>query len=396
MLADGVPPPDEFVKLGLEAAYGICRMVVIYGVEGTDDPIAVAERGRELAERFGDLEIVSQIESLRGLMLTSGGAEQFARGVSVVENALTIAQRAGLALPAMSIARALSWVYLFDGRLDLARTTMDDLVVGLERAGHAASDVYLGALWMRDLMFLWSDAYDAALEGSPETLRVATAAGNRTVQIGAATIFAQIHLLRGEPLAARDWADKALETARPMSNFAGLRIGSAVGLLARLDLGESVAFGKYVETLDSTISTGGNMALGLPLMVEAYVAAGEIKRAARAAKFGYLKAGGRLREMLCSTAMADVMLAAGPEHADEARRWYDRALAFAHEIGHRSTIAAASLGIAELALAGGDRGHAASVLAEGLDAARAIGLVREQRRGERIYLELNAGTQQTA
>ncbi len=396
MLSGGTPPSEAFVRLAFEALHGFCRMVVIYGVEIAEDPTAVARRGSELAERFGDLETLAVVESLHGMMMTSGDAEQFKQGVALVEKALAIARRAGLTLPALSIARALSWVYLFDGRLDLARATSSEILTGLERAGQGSSDVYFGARWMHDLMLLWSDDYDGAVAASHQTRAAAIAAGNRTVQSGAAVVLAQVHLLRGESREARDWADQALEIARAISNLGGLRLGAAVGLLARLDLGESIAFGRYVEILDSTLSTGGNMALGIRVMVEAYLAAGENKRAERAARFGYLKAGGRLREMLCSTAMGDVMFAGGSERWDDAERWYERARALAHEIGHRSTVAMTSLGLGEIAAGRGDRETALRLVSEGLDVARALGLVREQRRGDRVYLELTTDAQQRA
>jgi hypothetical protein len=287
-------------------------------------------------------------------------------------------------------------VYLFDGRVDLARSTIADNLAGLERGGFHRSDVYFGARWMRDLMLLWNDEYDAAAAASHETHAAAIAAGNRTVQSGSATVLAQVHLLRGANVEARDWADNALDTARGISNLAGLRLGSAVALLARLELGESITFGRYIDALDSTVSTGGNMALGIRLMIEAYLAAGETKRAERAARFGYLKAGGRLREMLCVTAMGDVMLTGGPDRREEAAGWYERALTLARAIGHRSTIAAASLGLGEIAAVRGDRDGAARHLDEGLEAARALGLVREQRRGDRAYVELNADAQRRA
>ena len=396
MLAGATAPSDAFVRLAFEAVHGFCRMVVIYGIESGDDPTIIARRGRELAERYGDLETLAVVESFHGMMMTSGDPEQFKQGVALVENALAIARRANLALPKLTIARALSWVYLFDGRLELASVVSGETLSELERAGQANTDVYFGARWMRDLMLVWRDDYDAAVEAALETRAAAIAAGNRTVQSGAAVMLAEIHLIRGQAREAREWSDQALEIARSISNVSGLRLGSAIGLLARLDLGESVAFGRYVDTLDSTLSTGGNMALGIRVVVEAYLAAGENKRAERAARFAYLKAGGRLREMLCSVAMGDVMLAGGAERWDDAERWYERARGLAGEIGHRSTAAIASLGLAEIAASRGDRETALRLLNEGLEGARTLGLVREQRRGERLEVEITADAQQRA
>ncbi len=90
------------------------------------------------------------------------------------------------------------------------------------------------------------------------------------------------------------------------------------------------------------------------------------------------------------------MFRLGPAHWIEAERWYTHALGVAQAISSRSTEVAALLGLAELAIARGDRETARRQIALALGHCRALGLCRSQRRAERLAADAAEDAKQLA
>ena len=95
-----------------------------------------------------------------------------------------------------------------------------------------------------------------------------------------------------------------------------------------------------------------------------------------------MQAGGRLREAFVATAFGDVLARLG--RLDEAERRYREALGLAEAIGARSTVAAATLGAAEVAAARGDQVGSARYLKRALEIARPLRLARFEVRAARL------------
>ncbi len=389
----------EAKRIVVEAAMGVLRMSVIYGIFEHGDPEEPAKRGRQLAEEIGDAETLAELCSLHGLVISSRGPANFPAGQALIEQGLAIAERAGSKLAALRISRALAWDYLFDGRFPEALARIDGVITDFERLGGTAEgkqrDIYLGALFMRDRIHFHSDDADVALPSAHRTYEAAVAYPNRTVQSGSAVTMALMYLARGQYELAREWADRSLEVARAIGSVSHLRSASALSILARHELEEPASSERHLELLENPPLTGIET-LNCQTICEALLAIGELKRAEQCAERSYQTAGGRLRELGCAIALADVLTRIGPARWAEAERWLDRAQTLAHAIPSSSGLAATSLARAELAQSAGDA-EAATRHAEVARAAyAALGFARYEGRAERILAELGAPTQKTA
>jgi hypothetical protein len=166
-------------------------------------------------------------------------------------------------------------------------------------------------------------------------------------------------------------------------------------ILAGEEIGETQSFDRHLELLENPTLTGVE-AMNCQVIVEALLAIGDLKRAEQCAERSLQNAGGRLRELACVLALADVLVRLGPSRWTEAERCLDRGHALAQAVGSRSGLAAASLGRAELALALGD-GEGALRHGEVARAAyAALGFTRYETRADRLLAELRSGTAQSA
>ena len=395
-LASGTATSDA-KRLVVETALGILRMNVIYGIFEHGDPEEPARRGRQLAEEIADDESLAELCSLHGLVISGQGPAAFPAGQALIEQGLAIAERAGLKLTAIRISRALAWDYLFDGRFDDALERIERVLTDFEHIGIEGKqrDIYLGALFMRDRIRLHSDEIEQTLPAAHSTYEAAVAHPNRTVQSGSSVTIAIAHLIRGEYQLARDWAERSLEIARAIGSVSNLRSASALSILARHELDEPPNAERHLELLENPPLTGFET-LTCPMICEALLAIGEVNRAEQCAERSYRNAGGRLRELGCAIALADVLIRVGPARWPEAERWLGRAQTLAQAIGSRSGLATTSLARAELAHAAGD-GEAATRHAEMARAAyRALGFSRYEGRAERLLAEVGAPTQRSA
>ncbi len=389
----------ERKRVVVETALGILRMSVIYGIFEHGDPEEPARRGRQLAEEIDDAESLAELCSLHGLVISSRGPANFPAGQALIEQGLAIAERAGLKLAAIRIARALAWDYLFDGRFPEALARIDGVISEFERLPTPVDgkqrDIYLGALFMRDRIHFHSDEIEGALASAHRTYEAAVTHPNRTVQSGSAVTMALMYLARGEYERAREWADRSLEIARAIGSVSHLRSASALSILARQELDEAASGDRHLELLENPPLTGIET-LNCQTICEALLAIGDLKRAEQCAERSYQNAGGRLRELGCALALADVLTRIGPARWADAERWLERAHTLAQAIPLRSGLAATSLGRAELAQAAGNT-EAAMRHAEVARAAyAALGFTRYEGRAERLLAELGVPTQQTA
>jgi class 3 adenylate cyclase len=395
-LASGKGPADRARRGALEATLGLSRLSVLYGFAVASDVDRAARRGRELAAALGDTEALAHLCSLHGMHTMGGDREQFARGLTMVEEALQVAQQAQLAAPTVSISRALALGYVLDGRFTAAVSKIDWVMRELERSGarEGLSDVYFGACFVWNAVRFYSDDFSGALEVAAHAYSLAAQAHNRTAQSGFAARLAHQHLIRGNYGAAREWADRSLPVAEEIANAAAILTAGAVTLIVRIELGETP--GRYVALTEHALATGNHMLVNARLVVEALLAADEVQRAERVAELAYRRAGGRLREMLSASALADVMLRRGPTHWDIAAQWYGRAVALAEPLGARSALAVAMLGLADLAAVRGDQRSSADKLEQALGIFRDLGLGYYQGRGERLLAHLRTSASQHA
>ncbi|TMA94201.1 MAG: hypothetical protein E6J77_04030 [Deltaproteobacteria bacterium] len=373
-------------RAALEAATGLCRATVIYGLPEFADAERAAARARELAEGLGDTGTLAAVYYFQGsIMMMQGNREQHARGLALAEQALALTEREGLTLAGLRLSRGLASSYALDGRFALAQRVMSWAVQELERAGdrERLSDLYISSRWVRDSVLYLSDELDAVLESGPETYDFAVRGPNRTVQGAAAATLAQAHFIRGRFEDARRWADVGLDMAEAINHLLVLPAAASIALLARLELGEPADTTRYVDAMDQGLASAAHMHVNMRFVGEALLACNELERAERFAEL--LRArpfGGRLREALVGIALGELMSRFG--RLDEAERWYTEAIATGEAIGARSSIAAASLGAAELAAARGEHATAARSAERALGLSRELGLVRYADRAARL------------
>lgn len=397
-LAEAGGADDDLKRAVMTATFGLVRIAVLYGPSHTEEAERAAERGRALAAELGVTETLAGLYTFHGLVLTGGARERFADGLKLVEEGLAIAQRAHLDLVATSISRGLAWSYLLDGQFVLARRTIDWVVQDLEVRGQRElqTDIYFGARWVREGVLYGSDDFAGAEESARETYDLALSAGNRTTQGGSAVTLAQLYFERTEYLEAKRWADRSLEISQAIGSLAGIRTAAAVALAARLELGENVTVATYVDAIEEGLVHGGTLPLNSRLVIDALLAVGETARARRVAEVAYGRGGGRLREVIITSALGDVMLRLGAAHWVEAERWYGQSLALAQVIGARSSEIATLIGLAELALARSDRETARRHLDVAVGYGRDLGMHRLLARGERLLADVSTEAKRLA
>lgn len=396
-LADAALEPkaegDERVRRwAMEAALGVCRVIVLYDSPDPGEFEHAAQRGLALAEGLGDATSVASFCTYHGMMMGSD-PKRFAQGVGLIEKGLTVARQAGLELPAISISRALAWTYLLDAQFELALRTFDWVVSELEQreGGEGRSDVYISARWMRASARYFSDDLDGALRDLAETHELAVRAPNRTIQSASASTRALLHFQRGEYAEARSWADRAQAIAEAIGNQ--VRTSSVIALATRVELGEPVDAAKHVDSIEQALAGGGNFLLSIGLITDTFLRLGDLARAERFARLAHERAAGRLREMLCTVALGDVVQRSGPERWAEAQRCYDQAIGLAGTLGARSILARALVGAAEIATARGDHATSAAQLRQALAICQDVRLGRYQTRAERLLAQLDAATE---
>src|SRR5207249_4871743 len=199
------------------------------------------------------------------------------------------------------------------------------------------------------------DDYEAAIRDAIATHDLAGRANNRTSRCGMASVVAQLHFVRGDYAEAKRWADQSLEVAEVIGNVSTVRTAAAVALAARHELGEPVVAERYLRPIELGFGMVSNLSLYVRLIVDVLLTVGEIEMAERAARLAYERAGGRLREMLARQALGDALSALGPAHHREAADCFTAVGNVAGELGLRTMVAHARLGLGRLGTLSGDR-----------------------------------------
>ncbi|HLY38197.1 MAG TPA: hypothetical protein VKU61_09180, partial [Candidatus Binatia bacterium] len=395
-LADAEPGDERFRRAALTATSGLARLGVLFGYPSLAETERAARRGRELADALGDTE--AQVGLLYFLGVTTTLSGEFNDGLALSEQAVALAQRAGLDLMVLRLSRGLALNHAFDGRFDLSRREIDWVFEQLGGAEHAGtlSDMYVSAHWMRNTIAFLADDLDTALSGSHESHELALRAPNRTVTFGAASMIAQVHFLRGEYEDALRWADDSLVGAEAIGNVAGFPAPAAIALASRVTLGRTPDADRYLELLDRALAAGSTVQTNLRFLADGLLAVRDLERAERFVEMQQRNPirSGRLRDAYTATTLGELLLHLGRlEESDAAFTW---AMALSDLIGARSTLAAASLGAGEVAAARGD--HAASVrhLERALGIARSMRLGRYVPRIERLLGVPSAASSQRA
>src|SRR5207237_3312083 len=125
------------------ATTGRARLGVLFGCASLAEAEQAARRGRELADVLGDTE--AQVAHLYFLGVTTTLSGEFNDGLALSEQAVALAQRAGLDMMVLRLSRGLALNHAFDGRFELARREIDWVFGQLGGAEHAGalSDMYV-------------------------------------------------------------------------------------------------------------------------------------------------------------------------------------------------------------------------------------------------------------
>jgi class 3 adenylate cyclase len=375
---------ETFRRLAIQCALGLCRMAAIYNAADLRVVEPATMRAVEIARELGDAEIRAGLLSLLGNALASAGRERFAEGLRLAEEGVAAAEEAGLG-QSLLVARGVTWIYLIDGRFELAERATARVMEACERAGYREklTDVFFAAAFMQNHLLFHSGRIEGALEAMEGTYHLAVEAGNRTVQAGASGLIAWMQLELGRSAEAEASAARSLELAQAIGNVGGTRTAAAVLVLARGALGAAPP-ASAVELIDMGGANPADLALKSDLVSEALIAIGELRRAEHLADLAYRYAGGRLRELWAALALGRVKSLLGHAARKEAEEWTRRALALADEIGSRWGLAAASIAGAELAIERRDRRASRELCQRALSLAQEMGLVRVARRAERL------------
>ncbi|HYR96205.1 MAG TPA: adenylate/guanylate cyclase domain-containing protein [Candidatus Binatus sp.] len=385
-LLDAEPDDERSRRDALTATGALARIGVVFGWPPLEEAERAARRGRELAEALGDTEALAGLLYFHGVTVMLAGRDDFARGMVLAEQAVALADRAGLKLTVLRLSRGLAINHALDGRFDLAQRAMDWVMSELEPSGdrERLTDLYVSARWLRDNVLLMSDQLDEVFASASETHAMALRAPNRTVTAGSANILAQVHFLRGDYAEALRWADESVALSEAIGNVSGFTAPAAVALASRAELGEPLEADRYLELIDLSFGAGGTVQSNFRFIADGLLAAGDLERAERLVERlrAHPSRSGRLREAYMAAAVGQLTLRLGRH--DEAERAFAEAIAIADLIGARSTLAAATLGAAELAAARGDSRTSARHLERALAISRTMRLGRYLRRAERL------------
>jgi class 3 adenylate cyclase/tetratricopeptide (TPR) repeat protein len=360
--ASGEIPDEHNLRLALEATSALTRLVVYFGLPLIDDATRAAERGRQLAEYFHDTEAIATFFYMLGVLTMTRDGRQFAKGLALAERGLALAESKGLRLAAARIARGVCINYVVDGRFAQARARIDPMLAVMEASEDLArpGDLYLSARWVKDIVLYASDELEAALEHVRETLALGVRVQNRTIRCASAGLLAQTHCLRGEYDRAKALALESLAIGEEISNLNVYPAAASVILIAHAELGEPIDPAHYVDCIEKGLAAAGFMQLNVRFVVEALLGIGDVDRAVEHAEALYGVVGGRLRQALVGVAMGDAMQRRG--HLERAREAYGMARAVALEIGARSVLVGAILGLAEIGLLRDEAPDAADVV----------------------------------
>jgi hypothetical protein len=280
------------------------------------------------------------------------GREYFTGGLAVAEEAFALAQRGGHVDSAFAVARGLCFAYVADGRLELARRIIDWVIAeGGKRNPDPTNptDFELSARWVRVVVDYGSEDFDRARRTGGEVYAAAARRNNRTVQCITASTLAQLEFLVGRYDDARRWAERSFELAQEIGNVAAFAASATIAVAARMRLGETFDLAVYLDAIEHGLAVSGPAQINFRFLSEAVVHSPDLDLAERLARLTYERGGGRLRQALGATALADVLQRRGGPQLLEAERLYREAVSLAGALGLHSVAVPAWIGLAELA-----------------------------------------------
>jgi tetratricopeptide (TPR) repeat protein len=392
--ANGRGSDADLQRLALQAVNGVGRMAVIYNVPDPGDNSEVLANARHLAESLDDFGSLAALYTYEGMLLMQRDRAHFADGLARVEKGSELARRAPDPLPAITNARALSYGYMIDGRLEPARQLLDFVIDQLDRTGlsQQLADLHCSASWMRDRLDFFNDDLERATQGTLQTLALASRVGNRTVRSSACMLLGHVALSRGEYAEALRWIEESLSVMAVIGPQWNASTAAAIGLLASRALGRTDNPGRFVDLIAQGSMPSNDLALNSHVVTEALLLAGEVEFAERRAQMAYERSGGRLRELHATLALAAVQLYRGGKHAPDALHSYQHALGLAETLGLRSAIATASSGLAQVELSRGEATQASRLLRRALRLWGELGMSRyeAQATGHLAVIDLGA------
>ena len=388
----------EIERALLTAMSALCRYLAMFGLGDIGGGEALVRRTRELHDRWGEAHDGPILAYFESVIVSMQGREHFDRGLARAEEAFAAAQR-GQHLPTtLSVARGLCFSYIADGRLELARRTVDWLRQVAEQTATPGkeSDFHIAVVWLQSVVRFAADELEEAQALAEAGHALALSRQNRTVQGVTASTLAQVLLLRGRFAEAQRWADQGLELAEGMGNLAALIASASVALVARQAQGTVGDAAPFLDALERGLLASGPSQLNARFVAAAFLGSSDdLARAERIVRGMYAHAGGRLREAIAALALAAVLRARDGIGAPEVERLYHEGLARADAIGVGSLAVEALRGLADVQTHRGDNEAAHHSVARAATLVRELGLGYFDRTGS-AYGDATAPAQPSA
>lgn len=387
---------DEATKrLAMNASLSYGRVNRLYASSAPSDFEDILKQGRVFAEELDEVQPQVLLLTFLGMYINSLRGRS-AEGLALVEEGFALAQRKGEHLAAISMSRALSWAYLYEGRFELAQRIADWVVDELRKLGQGErpTDTYISALWMRNTVMYHSGRLTETEADARTSFQVAVDASNRTLQIMGGTMLAQLRFLQADYAGAREWLARARTVAESISHAIAFHMLSALELVIAVEDENEVALPELLPLVEEGMQSGGNPTLVVEWVVDALIALGEIEAADRVARQAHNSAAGRLKEMHAVVALGAAGAAAGPSRWLEASDLYAQGFSLAQTLGAEPVRIAALLGMATLALAQGDVANARIHAEDARARSRTLGAVHYERKAEKL-LRVLAGRGRT-
>jgi len=372
----------------LEAALGYCRMLVLYG--SSEDPLAreAAELSIALATDLGQKQTLATAKTFYGMILTTD-PEEFDRGLRSVEEGVEAARVEGNQELVNSASRALGWNYLLDGRFEEAIDSLEQTMarqLAIDESG-TLGEIYLSARMMQQQVRCFADDLDGSFEQAKESIELARAAGNRTVETSSLSQLGYIEFLRGNYEKSLEWAKAGFERSEEIGIEWGIRKAAIQLVAVHAEIDGEAPPARVVSLAEQGIAMGGNIVLSILPLVEGLVGLLKFRRAETLAREALAHSAGRLRIMFSSAALGDSTLRLGEEHWDESEHCFAESLRIAEAISSKLGQAVSLNGLGKLAFVRGRPTEAEVHFTRALEISRAAGLGRYSQRAERMLGE---------
>lgn len=385
---------DEMARQALVAGLGMLSLLAFFGEGPAMNIDTLNSDVTTLIDRVGTTSDRIAAASSTGLLQMMGAAEHFEPGLALLEEALHLAEQEKSQVWRWRILRSLALAYLFDGRFQEATAVTEGVLAEIAAAGeqHTGPDTFLAARMLCDVVSVYRDDFDHALIEAHRTFELALERHNRTMRVIIASLIATVRLLRGEFAEARNWALRGLELAEAIGSRGSIPSLASIMILAQHAEGTSTDFTPYLDQIEADLGTVAGAQQNLRFVVDAFLSAGDLERAERAAQTVRRRAGGRFRQAYSAKALGDVAMQRGASMRSRAARCYDEAIRLSREIGARSLLATTLLAQARLLGLQGQLETALEALDEAMPLFHALEMRWDLAQSEGLREQLMAGT----